>query len=110
MGATKEKTCKDRIEAELKDRLADISEATDSEEKREEFDGQILSVDKKIVYRVCLSWGGPADYFDIELDPEGREIVRISYIFQDWFDGAERELAGQEFDTVASMFDYLTQI
>lgn len=110
MGAIKEKTCQDRIEAELKDRLADISEATDSEEKREEFDGQILSVDKKTVYRVCLSWGGPADYFDIELDSEGQEIAKITYIFQDWFDGAERNLTGKEFDTVADYFSYLTEI
>ena len=39
-----------------------------------------------------------------------QEIESIEYYFQDWFDGAKRILAGDEFEEVAEMFGYLTDI
>ena len=104
------KNCKERIKNKLENRLEDIREALENDEKREEFEERILSCDKSISFKICLSWGGPADYFIIEIDPEDHQINSIKYQFQDWFDGAEKYLKGEEFDLVANMFDYLTEI
>ena len=51
----------------------------------------ILSIEKVITYRVCLSWGGPADYFEFDFNNNG-DMVEGRYLFQDWFDGARRRL------------------
>jgi len=108
----KQKSCMERIEEYLENRLEDIKVALKNDEKREEYESYILSVNKSIIYKVCLSWGGPADYFFIELkkDKEAIYIASIRYQFQDWFDSAERYLEGEEFDLVADMFSYLTEI
>ena len=104
---TEQKTCQQRISEKLRDRLDGIKEAMESEDKREELDQSILSVEKSIVYEVLFSWGGPADFFKIYVNPKEREIDRITYHFQDWFEGAERNLTGKDFDLVADYFSYL---
>ena len=38
-----------------------------------------------------MSWGGPSDQFECELDDEGN-IDEVKYRFMDWFDGAERTI------------------
>jgi hypothetical protein len=58
----------------------------------------ILSVDQEISYKIHLSTGGPASFFSIFVD--GYDIYRIEYHFQDWFDGAVRNLDGQDFEHV----------
>ncbi len=78
------------------------------EELSDRFNEGILSVDRRAVVRVCFSWGGPADYIDIYIDPEDKSIYRAVYLFQDWFDGAEREIRGTDLDAVAAVFDWLT--
>jgi hypothetical protein len=77
------------------------------EELRERWEEGILSVDRKEVVRVCFSWGGPADYIDIYIDPEDKSIYRAAYIFQDWFDGAEREITGTDLEAVENVFSWL---
>jgi len=61
----------------------------------------VLSVERHTVYRVCLSWGGPADYFEIIYDDE-KEIVGGAYLFQDWFDGARRSLSAEQAEELAA--------
>ena len=85
----------------------EIDQERAQEELRDRFYESILSVDRSIKVRVCFSWGGPADYIDLYIDPVEREIYRAVYVFQDWFDGAEREIRGTDLDAVLSMFDYL---
>jgi hypothetical protein len=58
------------------------------------------SVAKLTTYRICLSWGGPADY--IELTHDGDDWTGGRYIYQDWFDGAERKI---DADTAARLAD-----
>lgn len=106
-----EPTCKERIANELKDRIKEIKRALKSDKKRQEWDDQILAVTKTITYKVELSWGGPADFFIVEVDPEGHHpIISITYHFQDWFDGAFRDLTGEDFELAAQIFDILTEI
>lgn len=78
------------------------------EELRERFLESILSVDRSEKVRVCFSWGGPADYIDLYIDPEDKQITSATYLFQDWFDGAEREIRGTDLDAVESVFSWLT--
>lgn len=49
-----------------------------------------------------MSTGGPADYLEVHVDSDN-EITSIVYHFADWFDHAEQELSGEEFD-VAEQF------
>ncbi len=57
-----------------------------------------LAVTTRKVVEVLLSTGGPEDALRAELDSDG-DIVRIEYIFKDWFDGARRTLHGSDYDT-----------
>lgn len=56
-----------------------------------------LGVDVRPVVSIQLSWGGPADWLEIELENDSRhEIRRVTYHFADWFDHAEREVTQRE--------------
>jgi hypothetical protein len=50
-----------------------------------------------------LSWGGPADYFEIDFSEEG-EIEEGRYIFQDWNDGATKTLDIEDAEKVAEVY------
>lgn len=70
--------------------IEELEEAYDSyddekiEEKEEEFRNSILSIDKRIVYKISLSTGGPSDGFKITIDPETKEVIDIVYWYADW--------------------------
>jgi hypothetical protein len=104
------KTCEERIGDRLKGRLTEIKAAMEDDNKREEFEDSILGITKRTVYKIELSWGGPADGFLITVDADSHEIESIEYYFQDWFDGAKRELTGDEFEAVAEVFSYLADV
>ena len=55
-------------------------------------------------YRIGLSWGGPADGFYVYTDSENN-VEHITYYFQDWFDGAEKELRGDDFDIALQVLE-----
>ena len=74
-------SCEERIDQKLHERLQEIQDDDISE--------NILSIDRRIEYTVCLSYGGPADYFIFLCDETG-EVDEVRYRFLDWFDGAER--------------------
>lgn len=54
-----------------------------------------LGVSSYRVFRVDLSTGGPGDWLEVTCSGD----TRITYHFNDWFDHAERELHGDEYDT-----------
>jgi len=62
-----------------------------------------LSVEHYKVTKVVLSTGGPHDEFNIYTNEDG-EIVRIEYVFKDWFDVASETLSGSDFDTAEEYF------
>jgi len=49
-----------------------------------------LNISRKEVVKIEFSWGGPSDF--VELDVYGNEVVSGTYHFQDWFDGAIRNI------------------
>ena len=92
---TKEKSCAERIDAQLKTLEGDCKALLKrynkgSEEAFEEWNNYPLDVDTRKVTKIELSWGGPSDFLKVEHD--GREIYSVEYHFQDWFDGAMRHV------------------
>lgn len=85
------------------------------DDRREEAQQRIyegpLSVERKILIRVDLSTGGPADWFEVVIDPsdpnEFDRVERITYHFADWFDHAETTLVGPEFDAAREYLEAL---
>ena len=58
-----------------------------------------------ITIKWCLSWGGPADYFNFTCSKNGNwyEIDEIEYQFQDWYDNATRKLHGDDFELLENI-------
>jgi len=83
---------------------------TDAVETAEECERESLAlfVQKKTVYDIQCSWGGPSDGFLVEVDDE--EIVSIKYYFKDWFDGAEVILSGSDFDLALGYIEQMVYL
>ena len=100
----KAKSCEGRIESELKERefyldtlftIFDDKDCTATEEERDGASDEIYEMayglDTHKVTRFTWSGGGPADWIEVHHDGDG--IRRIDYVFQDWYDGARREVS-----------------
>ena len=97
----KAKSCEARIGQELADREKDLRDlfaiADDyegDEDLRDQANGEIYEFaygyETYKVTRLTWSGGGPADWIEVQHDSDG--IRRIDYVFQDWYDGARREV------------------
>lgn len=97
----KAKSCEARIDQELADREKDLRDlftiADDYEgddDLRDQANGEIYEFaygsETYKVTRLTWSGGGPADWIEVQHDGDG--IRRIDYVFQDWYDGARREV------------------
>jgi len=116
MEKTKQKTCQERIEAELKGRISDFEKALkgdysfqgegyEYEDFIEFINSYALAYEDDPHYRgkrLELSWGGPQDYFVFFEDGS------ITYHFLDWFDGAEVKLYGHNLEVMEAVREYLT--
>jgi hypothetical protein len=107
--------CEDLIDARLEDRLEclKISDMTEDEARAAAEDlgidtddkdvyelqsdlrdaemEDVLSIEKKTLITVLLSFGGPSDGFDFVFDSDG-ELDSCQYWYKDWFDGARRDV------------------
>jgi len=90
------------IDDEDLDGLEEWRDAAQESTREASFDS-ILSVEKLTTYKVCMSWGGPADYFELDFDAEG-ECVGGRYLFQDWFDGATRDIDTGQAEELAELW------
>jgi len=127
-------TCRERIDQELKERLeellpdvstwsvlecarylkaeghtlqtADVDELRQEaiELVRERACENLLSVDKVTTYQLCLSWGGPADSFELDWSEDSGCWIGGRYVFQDWFDGANRRISAEQAEQIADLF------
>jgi hypothetical protein len=102
-------TCKDRIEKNLKGRIAEFEKALSLE--GEDFwswlDDSTLSFDDDPRYRakkMHLSYGGPSDFFLFFT-----ELDCIEYHYQDWYDGAKRELQGHDYEVMHQVYKRITE-
>jgi hypothetical protein len=95
-------TCAERIKEQFQGRNVQLEEIYDKleggedidyeeqEEAREEYHNLPLSVEKKVVYEIHLSTGGPADWVEVIVDEEDyNRICSMTYHFSDWFDHAQ---------------------
>ena len=98
------KTCEERIGKELQKRLKDVQENPD--EARE----ALLSVEQILTFKLCLSWGGPADYFELDWSPEAKAWSGGRYLYQDWFDGASRELSAEQAEELADLYGLYPEV
>lgn len=103
---TKQPTCEERIQERLQNRLVGYRKLTElvktgkwkeANEYMWDLKNDILATSKTTVYKVELSWGGPAAWFEVWSDGPS-SIERIVFHFSDWFDHAERELQDEEFE------------
>jgi hypothetical protein len=83
---TTQATCADLIIANKVSREQDIR-VMFSAENHEGLCELPLSIDTTQLTTVTLSWGGPADFLEIEHDKDG-DIIKVVYVYQDWFDDA----------------------
>ena len=86
MMTTKELSCAQRIDEQLKAREEEIRALVSNPDSDWIHDDPALSIDRREVFTICLSWGGPADYIEVTTN-EG-EIEKMIYRFSDWFDTA----------------------
>jgi hypothetical protein len=112
-GETMEKrlTCAERIEEELRGRVKVFEAALRGEYPDGEYEDFIEWINEyALAYsedphyrakRLELSWGGPQDYFLFFEDGT------IEYWFLDWFDGANVELFGHDYEVMAQVRDIL---
>lgn len=134
---TEQKTCEQRIDAELASRIEDISllmRAANADDIREfttderdtlaglgvdvdEFDSETartildeypLSIGVRTVCTVQLSWGGPSDEFEFDIE-DGRIESAIVYRFKDWFDGASRTVDDESVEAWLSSLAEIAQ-
>jgi len=97
--------CVDKIDDMLKDRVKDIKAILKKEDPIDELNSYALALTKLDVYILELSWGGPADKFKFYYNPETRELENIVYIYQEWFDGAEKYITDKEqFEILEDLF------
>lgn len=93
---TKTKNCEELIDERLAEREKDVAEALETDEDI------AIGYHTETIHTITLSWGGPADF--IEVRCVGDEVISMAYVYQDWFDGARREL-----DTGSAMWKYACQ-
>ena len=122
----KQPTCEERIDKEMEERLADLMKLWELEKEDPDasdddlgnFNEYGLSFDyvspntfkgqRRGYFRYQLSWGGPSDEFRFDCD-ENLRPTRIQYWFLDWFDGAHRNLKGEDFKLMGEIFDYFKE-
>jgi len=118
----KDKTCKDRIDQHLKERIEDLTKLWEmyrenpeaNDEELGNFNEYGLCFDyvaprtferqQRGYFRYQLSWGGPSDEFRFFCD-ENLNPTRIEYWFMDWFDGAKKILEGTKYNLLEEIFN-----
>lgn len=91
----REKSCADLIASELSDReqqLRDLYTLADDgdDDAREQIYQMAYGIDRREILRVIWSGGGPADY--LEITHNNGDILRVEYLYQDWYDGARLDV------------------
>jgi len=119
----KDLTCEERIDKKLRGRILEIEEVIklyecsndghfiyddcEYEDLIDWLNQRALSYEDDSHYRAKrleLSTGGPADGFLFFEDGT------IEYYFQDWFDGAKRELYGRDKEIMQKLYDYCLNV
>lgn len=112
--ATKEATCAERIADEfaLTEKLIAKELAASADPNFDDyFDGTtIYGIQRLETIRLQLSGGGPADF--IEITAREGEVVRVEYLFQDWFDSARLDVpeSSPVYEWACQQYEYLREV
>ena len=90
---TKQATCEERIDSQLQALEEDIAGIVEQYYEGDEegvWNNYPLAVSTSTITKIEFSWGGPSDFLKVEHD--GSDVLSVTYHFQDWFDGAFREI------------------
>jgi hypothetical protein len=93
MDQVKEKSCEARIDEQLENLEESVIHPLEhyyDGDQEGEWNNYPLAVSTYQLTKIELSWGGPSDF--LEVKHEGADIRSITYHFQDWFDGAKRDV------------------
>ena len=91
---TKEETCAQLVAIRMQERESEIKELFDNPDNAEEND-PALSVETTQITKICLSYGGPADYIEAYWEKDNFKydgVYKVVYRFSDWFDTATIEV------------------
>lgn len=91
---TKERTCAELVQIKMQERESEIQALMNQEEATWE-DDPALSIDTTQITKICLSYGGPADYLEAYWEKDNFKydgVYRVVYRFSDWFDTATYEV------------------
>ena len=122
--ANRELSCEERVDAELANELTTLRRLLDlyyedcelCTDDGDSLDAHHLSFDfvaphtftdqEESYFRYQISWGGPSDEFRFfGSDPANPD--RVEYWYMDWFDGASRELAGDNKALLLEIYDLM---
>jgi hypothetical protein len=120
-------TCEDRIDGEMESTLADLRflwEAyRDGDEDRHyeelgtfpeyglcfDYVPAGTFADQKVGYFRYQIYGGPSEEFRFYTDA-ALNLGAVEYWFLDWFDGAHRDLTGEDFDLLEEIYEFFKEI
>ena len=86
----KDKTCEERIDAALTDRMQDFRKGELEGLGFDYVNPNTFEDQPRGYHRWQLSWGGPSDEFRLYSDGT------VHYHFMDWYDGAKRYITDNE--------------
>ncbi len=93
---------------ELEDIIKHEKNPNRYEEKLNELEESILSIEITKTYNIMLSWGGPSDGYKVDTD-QNNELTSIRYWFADWFTYDEIKLEEKEKENFISVYGYLLE-
>lgn len=102
-------SCKDKIGEYHQDEGEELIKAQRSGRRFDEFNERILSIDyhnEERKVRIVLSWGGPADGWDLYVDGHYK-IIKMCYWYQDWSDYAEESATPEELRAAKGIWEEL---
>lgn len=101
-------TCEQRIASNLVLRREEVRKALKNEDRLKEIRASVLSIEfhdrneQAKTVRILLSWGGPADWWELDYNKHG--LLAGRYSFQDWEDFATRKISFGDAQNVHNVF------
>ena len=130
-----DKTCEERINNEMAARFEDLNKLSefqslspedqkelledygydydpDDEDTNQDNIYEIIStyhlaVSTYKMVRIELSTGGPGDYLELIIDEEDKSLLKGTYHFVDWRDGATRPLNQDQLETIENLYSHI---
>lgn len=94
-------TTRDEAHKEFLSEMERLNEAVEDPES--DYIDYVLSVDKEIVYRICLAYGGPGEYIVCYVDEDG-DLTSAEYEYQTASGTFKFNIYSEDLAAVEAMF------